>query len=161
LIRRKYPIFTPIIEELNRTMTLYKKEKKFLEIPRYAGGKEALGKFLKQHLEYPKEALSKGVEGKVVVGFEIDDDGHVHNPEVLHGIGYGCDEEALRLVKMLQYQKVNNRGKRVRVHSKININFKIPGQKLNYTITKTNPKQAAKPDNPKQETYSYTINLNN
>ncbi len=140
-------------------MSPFKKEKKFLELPRYSGGKEALSKFLKENLQYPREALQKGIEGKVVVHFEIDDDGIVHNPVVAHGIGGGCDEEALRLVSLLRYQKVNNHGKRVRTRSKINISFKIPGQQLTYTVKPAMKKkpEAAQPAAPKSYTYTITL----
>lgn len=140
-------------------MSPYKKERKFLELPRYSGGKEALSKFLKEHLRYPEEALQKGIEGKVVVQFEIDDDGLVHHPVVTHGIGGGCDEEALRLVALLRYQKVNNHGKRVRTRSKINISFKLPGQRLSYTVTSNTKKTTEKPKQNPPVTYSYTITI--
>ncbi|MDA3943540.1 MAG: energy transducer TonB [Bacteroidetes bacterium] len=137
----------------------YKKEKKFLDLPRYFGGKTALSKFINENIRYPEEALKAGIEGKVLVGFDIDDNGKVHNPSIIHGIGYGCDEEALRVVGLLRYQKVSNRGKKVLVHNKINIRFKLPVKKLNYTLTKAEP--AAKPaSKPKEQIYSYTISFN-
>lgn len=135
----------------------YKKEKKFLELPRYAGGKEALSKFIRQNLQYPQEALEAGIEGKVVVGFDVDDNGMVHNAHIVFGIGYGCDEEALRLVQLLRYQKVSNRGRRVLLHSKLNIKFSLPEKsKLNYTIkTKANKTKAT--TEPNKITYTITI----
>ncbi|MGE4542204.1 MAG: energy transducer TonB, partial [Bacteroidales bacterium] len=135
----------------------YKKEKKFLELPRYAGGKEALSKFIRQNLQYPQEALEAGIEGKVVVGFDVDDNGMVHNAHIVFGIGYGCDEEALRLVQLLRYQKVSNRGRRVLLHSKLNIRFSLPEKsKLNYTIkTKANKTKATTEPNK----ITYTINI--
>ena len=140
-------------------MSPFKKEKKFLELPRYSGGKEALSKFLKENLRYPQAALQKGIEGKVVVHFEIDDDGIVHNPVVAHGIGGGCDEEALRLVGLLRYQKVNNHGKRVRTRSKINISFRIPGQQVMYTVKSTPKTTEPVPKKPQENIYTYTITL--
>jgi len=137
----------------------YKKEKKFLNLPRFHGGKEALSKFIGENIRYPAEAIEAGVEGKVLVGFDIDDNGKVHNITIINGIGHGCDEEAMRIVGLLQYQKVKNRGRRVLVHSKINIPFKLPVRKLNYTIK---PAAAAAPkavEKPKTQSYTYTITL--
>ncbi len=134
----------------------YKKEKKFLDLPRYAGGREALSKFIRDNLQYPKEALSAKVEGKVAVGFDIDDNGVVHNVHLVHGIGYGCDEEAIRIVQLLRYQKVSNRGRRVLMHSKLNINFKLPKSRLSYEIV-TQKVKVKEPD--KENIVSYTINL--
>lgn len=136
----------------------YKKEKKFINLPRYHGGKEALSKFLGENIRYPKEALEAGVEGKVLVGFDIDDNGKVHNTSIINGIGYGCDEEAMRVVGLLQYQKVRNRGRRVVVHSKMNIHFKLPVSKLNYTFKKAEPAPEVV-EKPKTQTYTYTITL--
>ena len=59
---------------------------------------------------------------------------------VTRGIGYGCDNEAKRLVKLLRYSNPNNRRIRVTTYKKIVITFKLPkknnGIKINYTITK-------------------------
>ena len=132
----------------------YKKEKKFIDLPRYSGGKEALSKFIQENLRYPKEALEAKVEGKVVVGFDVDDNGLVHNVHLVHGIGFGCDEEAMRIVRLLRYQKVSNRGRRVLMHSKLNIRFKLPKSALAYTVSKAKPKQQT----AKKSTITYTIN---
>ncbi|MCK9452709.1 MAG: energy transducer TonB [Bacteroidales bacterium] len=137
----------------------YKKEKKFLNLPRFHGGKEALSKFIGENIRYPAEAIEAGVEGKVLVGFDIDDNGRVDNIVVINGIGYGCDEEAMRVVGLLQYQKVKNRGRRVLVHNKINIRFKLPVRKLNYTIKPAEKKLSDTIEKAKPVTYSYTITL--
>ena len=132
----------------------YKKEKKFIELPRYSGGKEALSKFIRENLKYPKAALEAKIEGKVVVGFDVDDNGKTHNIHLIHGIGYGCDEEAMRIVNMLQYQKVTNRVRRVLLHSKLNILFKLPKASINYAIVKN---KTQKKENNSDQTISYTI----
>lgn len=137
----------------------FKKDKKFLDLPRYHGGKEALSKFIGENLRYPTEAIEAGIEGKVLVGFDIDDNGKVHNIAVIHGIGYGCDEEAMRIVSLLQYQKVSNRGKRVLVHSKMHIRFKLPVRKLNYSIKSSEKKLPETIEKAKPVTYNYTITL--
>ncbi|MDY0076581.1 MAG: energy transducer TonB [Bacteroidales bacterium] len=137
----------------------YKKEKKFLNLPRFHGGKEALSKFIGENIRYPAEAIEAGVEGKVLVSFDIDDNGKVHNVAVINGIGHGCDEEAMRIVGLLQYQKVKNRGRRVLVHSKINIRFKLPVGKLNYTIKPSEKKLPETIEKAKPITYNYTITL--
>jgi protein TonB len=134
----------------------YKKEKKFIDLPRYSGGKEALSKFIQENLRYPKEALEAKVEGKVVVGFDVDDNGLVHNVHLVHGIGFGCDEEAMRIVRLLRYQKVSNRGRRVLMHSKLNIRFKLPKSRVSYEVVK----QKVKVKEPgKDNIVSYTINI--
>lgn len=71
--------------------------------PEYIGGEKALYKFLTQNIEYPNRAKDLEVEGKVILRFVIGTDGKVENVELLRGIGYGCDEEAVRVVKMLKF----------------------------------------------------------
>lgn len=138
------------------------KTKKFLELPRYGGGKEELKKFIAANLRYPKAALEARIEGKVLVAYEIDDNGFVHNPRVVKGIGYGCDEEAVRVVSLLRYKKVKNRGVRVRVNAKTHIIFTLPKTSISYTLTSESKKEAksGQTDEKKSDkvTYGYTIN---
>jgi TonB family protein len=144
-------------------MTEHHKTKKFLDLPRYGGGNEEFKKFIASNLRYPKAALEAGIEGKVLVGYEIDDNGIVHNPRVLRSLGYGCDEEAVRIVGLLRFKKVKNRGVRVRVNTKTYINFKLPKTSINYSLTQ---KTAAKKNTDEADrkkssgiSYDYTINL--
>lgn len=95
-------------------------------MPEYPGGDEELYKFIGKHLKYPKDALEEGIEGKVYVQFMIDKLGRVTNTKVLRGIGFGCDEEALRVIKkMPQWKPATQRGKPVPVTYTIPINFKL------------------------------------
>jgi protein TonB len=79
------------------------KDKKFVKMAEYPGGSEALKKFVKENLRYPQEAVLHRVEGKVFLKYEVNDKGKVHSVVVVNGIGYGCDEEAKRIVKLLRY----------------------------------------------------------
>ncbi len=71
------------------------------DMPKYPGGDEARMKFIVSNIKYPKVALEKGIQGTVVVSFIVDVDGTVKDTKVLRGIGGGCDEEALRVIKMM------------------------------------------------------------
>ncbi len=71
---------------------------RMLEFP---GGIKKLFQFLREHLRYPDAAVSAKVCGTVFVGFDVQPDGSVTYARVLKGIGYGCDEEALRAVKAM------------------------------------------------------------
>ena len=57
--------------------------------------------FLSRNLRYPASAAEQGVEGKVFVYFVVEANGVLSNFKVLRGIGAGCDEEALRVVRLL------------------------------------------------------------
>lgn len=63
------------------------------------GGMSSFYKYLGENMKYPAEARRFGVEGKVFVQFIIDKDGTIKDPKIIKGIGGGCDEEVLRLIK--------------------------------------------------------------
>ena len=136
-------------------------KKRFLNLPKYNGGSEAFRKFISDNLHYPEAALEALVGGTVIIEFDILDNGIVQNPRVMKGIGHGCDEEAMRVVGMLRYEKVKNRGVRVKMTSKTNINFRLPkGVRINYAITKKDePAKDLKTDQdkPAPVTYEYTV----
>lgn len=66
--------------------------------PKFPGGNEALVSYLSENLTYPKEAARKGIQGRVYISFIVNKEGKVTEATILKGIGYGCDEEALRVV---------------------------------------------------------------
>jgi len=95
-------------------------------IPSFRGGERMLFEFLGNNLVYPKEAKEAGVEGKVFVEFYIERDGTVCDAKVLRGIGYGCDEEALRVIGLMpKWSPGMQRGKAVRVRYTLPIVFKL------------------------------------
>jgi TonB family protein len=55
--------------------------------------------YLEQELVYPDEAKDKGIEGRVVLKVTISPIGKIDNIEVKRGLGYGCDQEAVRLIE--------------------------------------------------------------
>lgn len=67
----------------------------------YPGGSPAYRAFLVSNFVYPEAAISKNIQGKVFIEFVINTDGTIADPKVLRGIGGGCDEAALDLVKKM------------------------------------------------------------
>jgi TonB family protein len=63
------------------------------------GGRKAYKNYLAQNLHYPQQAIENKVEGKVTVQFVVETTGLLNEFKVIKGIGYGCDEEVIRLVK--------------------------------------------------------------
>lgn len=142
-----------------------KKKKKFLEKPQYPGGAKALREFVKAHLQYPQDAMEQRIEGVVTIAYQVNDDGIVENPTIVKGLCPSCNEEALRLVNMLRYDKARNRGIRLKVNCKLNINFHLAptpaptGGTISYTLqpakkkeVKNKPTKRSNPDG-----YNYTI----
>lgn len=89
--------------------------------PVLIGGIDAI----QSHIEYPKMALQAGIEGRVIVQFVIDKEGNVKNPFIVRGIGGGCDEEALRAVKLAKFKPGMQRGRAVQVHYTLPVTFKL------------------------------------
>jgi TonB family protein len=69
--------------------------------PRFPGGNDSLAIFIKNHTHYPKKARKHNISGNVEVYFTVTADGSIKNPKVLKPIGYGCDEEAIRVVNLM------------------------------------------------------------
>lgn len=88
----------PIGRELRSRFAL--REKGIIpETPYPTTGLASYFEYLDTHIKYPDAALSAQIEGLVVVGFTVLPDGSVTDFEVLQGVGYGCDEELIRVVK--------------------------------------------------------------
>ena len=138
-----------------------KKKKKFLEKPLYSGGAKALREFVNAHLQYPQDAMDQRIEGVVTVAYQVTDDGIVENPVVVKSLCPSCDEEALRIVNMLRYDKVRNRGIRLKMNSKLNINFHLapaPAQStITYTYTSSSKKSGGHKPSKSSGGYSYSI----
>ena len=99
-------------------------------MPEYPGGFEAMFDFINANLVYPQEAIDAGIEGWVFVGFVVEKDGSVSSIKLLRGIGYGCDEAAMEVVrKMPKWKPATQRGKPVRVQYQFPLNFKLENKK--------------------------------
>lgn len=91
------------------------------QMPEFPGGQMAMLEFLRKNIKYPNQAREYNISGNVVVKFVVDKSGNVKDPEILKGIGYGCDDEALRVISsMPQWKPGYQNGKAV------NVNFHLP-----------------------------------
>jgi len=95
-------------------------------MPEFPGGKSALMKYLAQNIKYPPYAKEAGIQGRVFINFVVEKDGSITNVKVLRGIGGGCDEEAVRVVKaMPKWKPGMQRGKPVRVSFNLPVKFTL------------------------------------
>jgi len=142
------------------------KKKTFLKIPTYPGGKEAYQKFIKENIIYPEQALANKTEGLVFVRYTVDNIGEIVDVEVTKGLGFGCDEEAMRVIRLLKYEPARNRGVRMKVEMKTRIHFQLPHSdpndnqstlQVNYTTKATTETNSPEPG--PRAAYNYTINL--
>lgn len=128
-----------------------KKPKKFIQVPQYPGGRDAMRKFITENLKYPQKAHDNNVEGMVVVVIDINGDGKVERARLKKKLGFGCDEEAKRVAKLLEFHPTKNRKVRVTSHRTINFNFRKPKKKV---LAKKVVKQKA----PAPASSGFTIN---
>jgi protein TonB len=115
------PVTAPVKEDVDQIFDIVEEE----ATP--VGGMAAYYKFLSDNLEYPRQAQRLNIEGTVYVRFVVDRDGTVSSAEVLPGreLGYGLDEEAIRVIKMSKWNPGKQRGRAVRVRKVLPVKFKL------------------------------------
>jgi TonB family protein len=130
---------------------------KFLQLPQIAGGKDALKKYMESNLVYPEEAKNKRIEGVVHLIVEIDDNGKVTQVEITKGLAGGCNDEAIRLIKNMQFGGVKNKGIRIKTKKRFKLKFQLPPENtVNYNLVMKKDEEP-KPNSVKR--YSYTIQI--
>lgn len=93
------------------------------QMPQFNGD---MNDYISKHINYPEMARSTGVQGKVLVKFVVNEDGSVSNAAIARGIGGGCDEEALRIVRaMPKWKPGRQNGIPVKVYFTLPLSFEI------------------------------------
>lgn len=91
------------------------------------GGFPAFRKYLEENLVYPKAAREKSIEGKVILNVQILPGGSVGAIEVRRSIGYGCDQEAIRLVEDgPAWIPARRNGQQVASEIRVKVVFELP-----------------------------------
>ncbi len=99
-------------------------------MPEYPGGEAAMLRFISQNVKYPIKAIENDIQGKVLIGFVVDENGELTEFRIVNGIGYGCDEEAIRVLKLMPtWNPGMQNGKNVRVSFLIPIKFALQEDK--------------------------------
>jgi len=125
-----------------------RKDHQFIKKPYYEGGMTAMKKFIKENLAYPPKAFKQKIEGSVYIRYTINYKGKVVDTKIVAGVGHGCDEEAIRLVKLLEFKVPKNRNLKAVFHKNLQIHFRLP---------KTLPKKEVPlPSAPMTIQYNYT-----
>ena len=105
-------------------------------VPEFPGGLKELMNYLSANIKYPVEAKDQGIEGRVYINFIVEKDGSVDSAWVLRGIGGGCDEEALRVVReMPDWTPGYQHGEAVRVSYNLPVKFSL--DKSEHKLTRT------------------------
>jgi protein TonB len=70
-------------------------------MPEFVGGPEALQRYMQRNLRFPSRAASAAISGRVYISFTVNADGTITDVTVIKGLGYGTDEEAVRVVSKM------------------------------------------------------------
>ena len=99
--------------------------------PQFPGGIKAMYQFVQDNMKYPAAARRAKVQGKVFLTFVVNADGSIQDIKVLKGMGFGTDEEAIRIMKNTPKWKPGSKenGEKVRVKYNLPINFVLPEEK--------------------------------
>lgn len=94
--------------------------------PAYPGGIEKFYKFLGDNIKYPPMAAENNIQGNVFVSFTVEKDGSLTDIKIDRKLGYGTDEEAVRVLKLSKrWNPGMQNGKPVRVKYNIPIKFSL------------------------------------
>jgi protein TonB len=91
------------------------------EMPVLKGGLKGI----QERIVYPELAMKANIEGRVYVQFIVNEKGDVEDPVILRGIGGGCDEEAIRVIRDTKFSPGLQRGRPVRVRYSLPIVFML------------------------------------
>lgn len=126
-VQNRLPIkFVLEKEETVAPEVVEEEKEEVVEMPEYPGGEYALFAYLGKNIHYPDSARDAGIAGVVYVGFVVEKDGSISNIEILQGIGGGCDEEVIRLIKnMPKWKPGLQDGEPVRVQYRLPVKFTV------------------------------------
>ncbi|HKZ38175.1 MAG TPA: TonB family protein [Chryseolinea sp.] len=98
-----------------------------MELATPAGGRKVFKQYLEENARYPEQAIKNQVEGKVTVQFTIETSGQLSDFRVIRGIGFGCDEEVIRLIKQGPKWSPSKRDEApIRDKVKVRMRFALP-----------------------------------
>lgn len=121
------PTKNPVVDDMytewaDETQDIVEVDKK----AQYPGGTIALQQYLKNNLNYPKEAIALKKHGTVIVKFVVGEDGAISDVTVIRSVDPLLDQEAVRFVKSMGYWVPATVGDRaVRSSVRLPINFKL------------------------------------
>ena len=96
------------------------------KMPQYETGEQGLSKFISHNIRYPREALQKGIEGRILCSFIVSSDGSISNIEVVEGLDTLLNDEAIRVLGIMpKWIPGENEGEKVHVKCLLPIDFTI------------------------------------
>lgn len=96
------------------------------EMPEFPGGEAELYDFIGKNLSYPAAARENAIQGKVLVKFVVEKDGYIDKIEIIKKLGWGCDEEVMRVIRsMPKWKPGKMKGNPVAVYFMLPVIFKL------------------------------------
>lgn len=96
------------------------------EMPAFPGGESEMLNYLGKNTNYPRNAMEKSIQGKVIIRFCVNASGGIDRASVLKGVDPELDQEALRVVNSLpKFRPGRQGGKEVPVWYMVPINFTL------------------------------------
>ena len=85
-----------------------------------------LEQWVYRYLKYPQAAVDRGIQGQVLVGFVIDEDGKITDVHVLRGVDELLDDEAVRVISASPKWKPGTlNGKKVKASMSLYVEFRL------------------------------------
>lgn len=83
--------------------------------------------YVAKHLRYPSEAVENRAQGIVRISFIVEKDGSITNVAIVNKekIGYGCEEEAIRVIKTAKWKPGRNNDQPVRVQLTMPVKYRL------------------------------------
>lgn len=95
------------------------------EMPSFPGGEKALMQYIKDNTYYPEEMCEGAAQGRVMVGFVINEDGSISDVKVLRSLTPECDEVAVKIVNgMPKWNPGKQNGKAVKTKYTVPVSFR-------------------------------------
>jgi len=109
--------------------------------PMYSGGHKNFSEFIVKSLVYPEAAVKQSISGTVELFFVVETSGLISNIKVIQPVGAGCNEEAIRLLRLLKWHPGIIHGKAVRTAMKLSITFKLDDYEQHQYVPANNANQ--------------------
>ena len=85
-----------------------------------------LEQWVYRYLKYPQAAVDRGIQGQVLVGFVIDEDGKITDVHVIRSVDELLDEEAVRVISASPKWKPGTlNGKKVKSSMSLYVEFRL------------------------------------
>jgi len=98
------------------------------KMPQFPGGEQSMLQYINSNLRYPVDAQEKGIQGKVIIRFAVNESGKVENIEVIRSLYPSLDAEGIRVIKSFpDFIPGEQNGEKVAVYYTLPITFRLDG----------------------------------